>query len=70
MSDGDLRISATELKRRMAGGEQFTILDVRNPDAWAHASDIAHGALRADLHAGYTALPRVPRNRSVVAYCT
>lgn len=70
MSDQDIRITANELKRRMAAGEQFTILDARNPQAWAQASDKANGAVRADLHAGDAALPRIPRDKPAVAYCT
>lgn len=70
MSDQDIRITANELKRRMAAGEQFTILDARNPQAWAQASDKASGAVRVDLHAGDAALPRIPRDKPAVAYCT
>lgn len=66
----DIRITPAELKRRMAAGEQFTILDARNPNAWASAADMASGAIRADLHAGDAALPRIPLHKPAVAYCT
>ena len=70
MSDHDLRITAEELKRRMAAGEDFVVLDTRNPQAWAQATDKAHGAVRADLHAGDAGLPKIPPDKSAVAYCT
>lgn len=70
MKDNDLRISPEELKSRMAAGEEFTILDTRNPQAWAEASDMAGGGMRVDAHAPEAALPRIPRAKPVVAYCT
>src|SRR5215469_10033616 len=39
MSDQDLRISASELKRRISAGEDFTIVDACNPQAWEQAAD-------------------------------
>jgi rhodanese-related sulfurtransferase len=66
----DLRITAEELRRRMEAGEQFTIIDVRNPNAWAEASDMAAGAIRVALDDADEAIDRIPRNRPVVTYCT
>jgi rhodanese-related sulfurtransferase len=66
----DLRISADELKRRMATGEQFTVIDVRNPQAWANATDMASGAVRVALDDVDQELPRIPRDKPIVAYCT
>ena len=70
MSDQNLRISASELQRRMSSGEDFTILDARNPQAWAQATDKARGAIRVDLHAGDEALPKLPHTKPIVVYCT
>ena len=70
MADKDLRITADQLKKRMSAGEEFTILDARNPQAWAEAADKARGATRVDLHGGDQALPSLPKNKPVVAYCT
>lgn len=66
----DLRISADELKRRMATGEQFTVIDVRNPHAWAEAADMASGAIRVALDDVDQELPRIPKDKPIVAYCT
>ena len=67
---GDLRISAGELRRRMEAGEEFTILDVRNPRAWAEATDMAAGAIRVALDDADEAIGRIPRNKPIVTYCT
>jgi len=66
----DLRISADELKRRMATGEQFTVVDVRNPHAWAESADTASGAIRVALDNVDQELPRIPTDKPIVAYCT
>jgi sulfur-carrier protein adenylyltransferase/sulfurtransferase len=69
MSD-DLRISADELKRRMEAGEDFTIVDVRNPRAWAEASDMASEAIRIAVDDADASLPRLPQDKPIVTYCT
>jgi rhodanese-related sulfurtransferase len=66
----DLRISADELRRRMEAGEEFTIIDVRNPHAWAEATDMAAGAIRVALDDADEAIGRIPRNKPIVTYCT
>ncbi|HWH59223.1 MAG TPA: rhodanese-like domain-containing protein [Terriglobales bacterium] len=66
----DLRISADELRRRMEAGEEFTIIDVRNPHAWAEATDMAAGAIRVAIDDADEAIGRIPRNKPIVTYCT
>lgn len=66
----DLRISADELRRRMEAGEEFTIIDVRNPRAWAEATDMAAGAIRVAPNDAEEAIGRIPRNKLIVTYCT
>lgn len=66
----DLRITAEELRQRIEAGEDFTILDVRNPQAWAEATDMASGAMRVALDHADEAIPRIPRDRPIVTYCT
>ncbi len=66
----DLRISADELRRRMEAGEEFTIIDVRNPHAWAEATDMAAGAIRVALDDADQAIGRILRNKPIVTYCT
>ena len=70
MAHDDLRMTADELKSRMSAGEEFIVLDARNPQAWAEATDKARSAIRVDLHPGEQALPNLPKNKPIVAYCT
>ncbi len=65
-----IRISAEELKRRMDAGEEFTMIDVRNPKAWAEAKTRAHGAIRVELDDAENMITSIPRDKPIVAYCT
>jgi rhodanese-related sulfurtransferase len=69
MTDSDIRVTADELRNRMSAGEEFTIIDARNPQAWAEGRDKAAGAIRVDLHSNEP-LPRLPQDRPIVVYCT
>ena len=40
------RITIQELKRRMDDGEDFTVIDVRNPNAWAETDTVIPEAIR------------------------
>jgi rhodanese-related sulfurtransferase len=64
------RITANELKRRIDAGEQFTIIDVRNPTAWGESDTMIPGALRIPLDDVEENLSRIPKSSGVVAYCT
>lgn len=69
MSDG-LRISVDEVRRRMNAGEQFVFIDTRNPQAWAESDVKLPGALRIPVTEVQQHLAEIPRDRSVVTYCT
>ena len=64
------RITVDELRRRMDAGEDFTIVDVRNPDAWMESDTIIPESIRVPLDKLEQNLARIPKNRPVVAYCT
>jgi len=64
------RITVQELKKRMAAGEDFTVIDVRNPNAWAEANTVIPGAIRVKLDKREESLSKIPKNKPVVAYCT
>lgn len=64
------RITVEELKRRMDAGEDFTVIDVRNSNAWAETDTMIPEAIRVSLDELEESLPRIPKNRPVVAYCT
>ena len=58
------------MKRRMDAGEQFTVIDVRNPQAWAESDTKIPGAIRVALDELDQKLPSIPKNKPIVAYCT
>jgi len=64
------RITAHELKRRMDAGEDFTIIDVRNPQAWQQSDTALPGAIRVPADQWEEALPGISKSRPVVTYCT
>jgi len=64
------RITVDELKRRMDAQEDFTILDSRNPQAWAESDGMVPGSIRVPVDAWEKNLSRIPKNQPVVAYCT
>lgn len=69
MAEGP-KITAEELKRRMQAGEDFTVIDVRNPKAWAESDVKAKNAIRVPLESLEQYLPRIPKNKPIVTYCT
>jgi len=64
------RITVQELKRRRDAGEDFTIIDVRNPKAWAEADTVIPDAIRVPVDELEQNLSRIPKQSPVVAYCT
>ena len=64
------RITVEELNRRMKAGETFTVIDVRNPQAWAESDTMVPEAIRIPVDKLEENLPRIPKSRPVVVYCT
>jgi rhodanese-related sulfurtransferase len=64
------RITPNELKKRMDAGEDFTVIDVRNPQAWAQSDTMMPDAIRVPLDGFERHLSQIPKNRPVVTYCT
>jgi rhodanese-related sulfurtransferase len=64
------RITVEELRKRMEAGEDFTVIDVRNPKAWSEASTMIPEAIRLPSDNLEENLPRIPKDKAVVAYCT
>jgi len=64
-----LRITADEVRRRMASGEPVSVLDVRSPKAY----DAAESRIRGDIRVEPDDLPDNPpwpKGQLTVAYCT
>jgi rhodanese-related sulfurtransferase len=65
-----LRITVDELRRRMEAGEDFTVIDVRNPQAWAQSDVMLPEAIRVPLQKLDDNLGNIPREKPIVIYCT
>jgi rhodanese-related sulfurtransferase len=64
------RITVEQLRRRMDAGEDFTVIDVRNPEAWAETDTVIPEAIRVPLDKLKENLSRIPKEKPAVAYCT
>ena len=66
----DLTITIAELKKRMEAGEDFAIVDTRNPQAWAQSDVMLPEAIRVPVDGFEQHLAQIPRNKPIVTYCT
>ena len=64
------RVTADEVKARMERGEKFTFIDARNPDAWADSDVKLPGALRMRPEDAAKRVGDLPRDRTIITYCT
>jgi rhodanese-related sulfurtransferase len=64
------RITPTQIKLHMERGEQVLFVDVRNPNAWAASPFQLPGAVRIPLAEIGNHVAELPRDRTIVTYCT
>jgi len=64
------RVTVDEVKERMDRGEVFAFVDTRNPTAWAEADTKLPGAIRLPSDEAEQHLDQIPRDRTVITYCT
>jgi rhodanese-related sulfurtransferase len=64
------RITVQQLKQRMDAGEDFTLIDTRNPQAWAESDTQMPEASRVPANELEQHLSQIPKSRAVVTYCT
>lgn len=64
------RITVDQFKQRLDAGEDFTILDTRNPVAWAESDTMIPEAIRVPAERLQESMSQIPKTRPVVAYCT
>lgn len=64
------RVTVDELKERMARGEEFAFVDTRNPTAWGEADKKLPSAIRVPADEVEKHLDEVPKDRTVITYCT
>ena len=64
------RITTDEVKERMDRGEQFAFVDTRNPTAWGEADKKLPNAIRVPAEELDRHLNEIPKDRTVITYCT
>ena len=65
----ELRIGVREAKRRVVAGDAI-VLDVVAPDTWRELEVAIPGALRIDPREIDARYGELPREKTIVAYCT
>lgn len=63
-------VTVDEVKRLLEQGQPVTFVDARNPIAWGSSKVKLPGAIRVPLEEADTLLPRLPRDRYLIVYCT
>jgi rhodanese-related sulfurtransferase len=64
------KLTAHDVKARMDRGEAVAFIDARNPQAWQEAKTKLPGAIRVPADDVADHLCEIPRDRTVIAYCT
>ena len=64
------RISAQEVAHRLERNEPIVFVDARNPTAWAEARTMIPGAIRVPEDELAKRLAAIPRDQTIVTYCT
>jgi len=54
----------------MEAGEDFTIIDTRNPQAWGDSDVKLPGAIRVPIGDLQQHISEIPRDKPIVTYCT
>lgn len=64
------RVTVEEVKERLDRWEEFAFVDTRNPKAWGEATTKLPGAIRVPADEVQQHLAEIPRDRTVITYCT
>ncbi len=64
------RVTVDEVKERMERGEPLAFVDTRNPQAWGEADTKLPGAIRVPAAELESHLDEIPKDRTVITYCT
>jgi rhodanese-related sulfurtransferase len=64
------RITTDEMRERLDRGEQFTFVDTRNPTAWGESDKKLPNAIRVPADELAQHLNEIPKDRTVITYCT
>jgi len=64
------RITVDEVKQRLDRGEEFAFVDTRNLQAWAESDSKLPNALRVPANELDQHLDEIPKDRTLITYCT
>ena len=64
------RITTDEIRERLDRGEEFTFVDTRNPTAWGESDKKLPSAIRVPADELAEHLNEIPKDRTVITYCT
>lgn len=64
------RITTDEVRERLDRGEQFAFVDTRNPQAWGESDKKLPSAIRVAADEFEQHLDEIPKDRTVITYCT
>ncbi|MGH7662838.1 MAG: rhodanese-like domain-containing protein [Gemmatimonadaceae bacterium] len=64
------RITPAEARALMDSGHPVTFVDTRAADAWKSSNIRIKGAVRVPPDEAERNLEKVPKDRSIIAYCT
>ena len=65
-----LRITVDDLRKRMEKGEDFAVIDTRNPQEWAKSDVKIPEAIRVSADNIDPVLSKIPKDKPIVTYCT
>jgi rhodanese-related sulfurtransferase len=64
------RVTPEEIRERLARKEQLTFVDARNPEAWSQSDEKLPGAIRIPADEVAKHVGDLPRDRTIITYCT
>lgn len=64
------RINVARVQELLDGGDDVFFVDTRNPQAWGEAETKLPGAIRVPADQVEQHLADIPRDRTIVTYCT
>jgi rhodanese-related sulfurtransferase len=64
------RVTPEEVRERLARGEKFTFVDARNEEAWSESDVRLPGAIRIPADDAEKRLGDLPKDRTIITYCT
>ena len=64
------RVTPEEVKERMDRGEKFAFVDARNEQDWSQSDVKLPGAIRIPADEVGKRVGDLPRDRTIITYCT